>query len=164
MVRPNLPKHKMNHFNRTFTKYQVGLLVAAITLLALALRLINLGYSDLTFDETASYFVASKPLGEMLPYLLSAFHEHPPVYFVALAGWMELLGRGEVALRLLSVLCGVLSIPLMYQFGRKAIDVRAGVVAALAAGSRAGPHLLFADGADVYAVGCAGVVNVVARS
>ena len=83
--------------------------VLGITLLALALRVINLGYSDLTFDETASYFVSSKPLGEMLPYLLSAFHEHPPVYFVTLAGWMQLTGKGEAALRLWSVFCGVLS-------------------------------------------------------
>jgi len=67
----------------------------------------------------------------MLPYLLRAFHEHPPAYFVALAEWMQLVGSSEVALRLLSVFCGVLSIPLMYQFGRKAMNARAGVVAAL---------------------------------
>lgn len=149
MVSLNPLKHKMKHFNRTFPKYQVGLLVAAITLLALVLRLINLGYSDLTFDETASYFVASKPLGEMLPYLLSAFHEHPPVYFLALAGWMEVLGRGEVALRLLSVLFGTLSIPLMYQFGRKAIDVRAGVVAALLL-AVAPVHIFYSQTARMY--------------
>src|SRR5512136_1154844 len=117
----------MNRFSQASAKSGVTLLVAAITLLALVLRLINLGYSNLTFDETASYFVASKPLAEMLPYLLRAFHEHPPVYFLTLAGWIQLVGISEVALRLLSVFCGVLSIPLMYQFGRKAINARAGV-------------------------------------
>ncbi len=139
----------MNRFSQAFAKSGVVLLVAAITLLALVLRLINLGYSNLTFDETASYFVASKPLAEMLPYLLRAFHEHPPVYFLALAEWMQLIGISEVALRLLSVFCGVLSIPLMYQFGRKAINTRAGVVAALLL-AIAPVHIAYSQMARMY--------------
>jgi 4-amino-4-deoxy-L-arabinose transferase-like glycosyltransferase len=139
----------MNRFNQAFAKHRVVLLAAAITLLALLLRLINLGFSDLTFDETASYFVASKPLGEMLPYLLRAFHEHPPSYFVTLAGWMQLIGTSEDALRLLSVFCGVLSIPLMYQFGRKAINARAGMVAAVLL-ALAPAHIFYSQTARMY--------------
>jgi hypothetical protein len=139
----------MNRFNQAFAKHRAVLWVAAITLLALLLRLINLGFSDLTFDETASYFVASKPLGEMLPYLLRAFHEHPPSYFVTLAGWMQLIGTSEDALRLLSVFCGVLSVPLMYQFGRKAINARAGMVAAVLL-ALAPAHIFYSQTARMY--------------
>jgi uncharacterized membrane protein len=141
----------MNRFYQSFLTRRTVWLVMVITLLALALRLINLAYSDLTFDETASYFVASKPVGEMLPYLLHAFHEHPPVYFLALAGWMELLGKGEVALRLLSVFLGTLSIPLMYQFGRRAINARAGVVAALLLAITP-VHIFYSQTARMYAL------------
>jgi mannosyltransferase len=139
----------MNRLRQVFADPGIGLLIAAVTALALALRLINLGYSDLTFDETASYFVASKPLGEMLPYLLRAIHEHPPVYFVMLVGWMQLVGKSEVALRLLAVGCGVLSVPVMYQFGRKAINARAGLVAALLL-ALAPVHIFYSQTARMY--------------
>jgi len=95
-------------------------------LLALGLRLIQVGYSDLTFDESASIFIARKPLAEMLPYLLRAIHEHPPGYYVLLAGWIQLVGDSEVALRLLSVFIGTLSIPLMYRVGQAADPLAAG--------------------------------------
>ena len=38
--------------------------LGALTLAALALRLYQLGYSDLTFDESASIFIARMPLAE----------------------------------------------------------------------------------------------------
>ncbi len=141
----------MNRLRQALGGHGIALLLASITLLALALRLINLGFSDLTFDETASFYVASKPLGEMLPYLLRAVHEHPPVYFVLLAGWMQLAGTGEVALRLLSVFCGVLSIPLMYQFGRQAINPCAGLIAALLL-AVAPLHVFYSQTARMYAL------------
>jgi uncharacterized membrane protein len=56
---------------------------------------------------------------------------------------------GEVALRLLSVFYGVLSIPLMYQFGRKAINARAGVLAALLLAVTP-VHIFFSQTARMY--------------
>jgi len=94
------------------------MVVVAITALAFGLRLINLSRSDLTFDESASILIARKPLAEMIPYLLSAFHEHPPVYYILLSGWIQFAGQSEVILRFLSVVMGTLSIPLMYRWVR----------------------------------------------
>lgn len=106
-------------------------MVVAITALAFGLRLINLSHSDLTFDESASILIARKPLAEMIPYLLSAFHEHPPAYYVLLSGWIQIAGQSEAMLRFLSVVMGTLSIPLMYRWVREAIGSAAGMLAAL---------------------------------
>ncbi len=125
--------------------------LGALVLLALGLRLIQLGYSDLTFDESASIFIARKPLAEMLPYLLRAIHEHPPGYYVLLAGWVQLVGESEVALRLLSVFVGTLSIPLMYRVGRATLGERAGWLAALILAVTP-VHIFFSQNARMYAL------------
>lgn len=125
--------------------------LGALTLAALALRLYQLGYSDLTFDESASIFIARMPLAEMLPYLLRAFHEHPPGYYVLLAGWLQLVGDSEVALRWLSVFIGTLSIPLMYQLGRAVLSERAGWLAALIL-TVTPVHIFFSQNARMYAL------------
>lgn len=123
--------------------------LSVLVLLAFALRLFQLGYSDLTFDESASIFIARKPLAEMLPYLLRAIHEHPPGYYVLLAGWIQLVGDSEVALRWLSVFIGTLSIPLMFQLARAAWSERAGWLAALIL-TVTPVHIFFSQNARMY--------------
>lgn len=120
-----------------------------LVLLAFGLRLYQLGYSDLTFDESASIFIARKPLAEMIPYLLRAFHEHPPGYYLVLAGWTKLVGESEVALRWLSVFFGTLSVPLMYVFGRATLGKRAGWLAALIL-TVTPVHIFFSQNARMY--------------
>ena len=106
-------------------------LMVALVAVAFALRVRHLGVSDLTFDESASAFNAGQPYLEMFRYLLGAFHELPPGYYVLLRAWTFIAGRGEFALRYPSVILGVLSIPLIYRIGQRGLGSSVGVLAAL---------------------------------
>jgi mannosyltransferase len=106
-------------------------LMVALVGAAFALRVRNLGVSDLTFDECASAFNAGKSYLEMFRYLLGAFHELPPAYYVLLRAWTWLAGRGEFALRYPSVMFGVLGVALIYRIGRRGLGSGVGVLSAL---------------------------------
>ena len=123
--------------------------MSAITLLAFALRLISINNGDLSFDEAASALIARKSLGEMIPYLLGAIHEHPPGYYVLLSSWIRVAGDGEAMLRFLSVVMGTLSIPLMYRWAKETIGPVAGIVAALVL-SVAPVHVWYSQNARMY--------------
>ena len=106
-------------------------LSVALVAAAFALRVRNLGVSDLTFDEAATAFISAKPYPEMLKYLLGAFHELPPAYYALMRAWESVAGRGEFALRYPSVMFGALGVALIYRIGRRGLGTGAGVIAAL---------------------------------
>lgn len=56
---------------------------------------------------------------------------HPPFYYTLLHFWIAFLGSGAVAVRLLSVFVGTLTIPLLYLVGHRLVDSRAATLAAL---------------------------------
>jgi 4-amino-4-deoxy-L-arabinose transferase-like glycosyltransferase len=106
-------------------------LLVAVVAAAFAIRVRNLGVSDLTFDESASAFISAKPYPEMLKYLLGAFQELPPGYYMLLRAWEFFVGRSEFVLRYLSLIFGVLGVALIYRLGRRGLGTGAGVIAAL---------------------------------
>ncbi len=79
---------------------------------AWGLWLWRLDGSDLTFDETATYIVAARPLLDILAYLRGAIREHPPVYYLLMHVWMAGAGYGEFSLRLFSVCVGLVALAL----------------------------------------------------
>jgi 4-amino-4-deoxy-L-arabinose transferase-like glycosyltransferase len=97
--------------------------------LALILRAARLDLQPLWWDEGYSVWFAHHPLPEMLR--LTAQDIHPPLYYALLGGWSQLFGLAPVALRLLSVMVGVLAIPLAYAVGRWLGGRRAGLLAAM---------------------------------
>ncbi|HEU5317417.1 MAG TPA: glycosyltransferase family 39 protein [Chloroflexota bacterium] len=122
--------------------------LAAVTLLALALRLLRLGsLGDLEFDEIVSVRYAALPPGELLPTLAGALFEHPPVYYLLLGGWLGVSGsapasqEGDLMARALSVFPGALLVPLTYALGARVVGRRAGLLAALTVSL--GPLTLF---------------------
>lgn len=78
----------------------------------------NLNLGSLSFDESATYFVAYRPFGEILHYLRGAAQEHPPVYYLLIRGWMGLTGTSEFALRYFSLLVGMLVVAVGGWLGR----------------------------------------------
>ena len=104
----------MPRTGRTF-----GFLVA-ICLLALVLRVLQLDFQPLWWDEGYSVWFASHPLGQMAA--LTAQDIHPPLYYALLHGWTALLGTAPAALRLLSVVVGVVTIPLLYLAARQMLS------------------------------------------
>ena len=57
---------------------------------------------------------------------------NPPLYYFVLRGAMALWGRSEFATRYVSVLSGVLAVPLVYQFGRTLVQDEEQTLALLA--------------------------------
>jgi hypothetical protein len=90
-------------------------LIAWVLLLSATwgLWLWQLDASDLTFDESATYFVAHRPLLEIFSYLRGAVREHPPLYYLLVNGWMAVAGASEFSLRFLSVMIGMLAVALV---------------------------------------------------
>jgi len=73
--------------------------------------------SSLWLDEALSVNLASLPLGELSEALK---HDgHPPFYYVLLHGWIKLFGSGDVAVRSLSGLFGLATLPLVWILARR---------------------------------------------
>ena len=106
------------------------LLLLAIAMLALGLRLYRLDNQSLWYDEGFSVYLARMDLDEITS--RTAADIQPPLYYYLLHGWILLFGDSEWALRALSVLFGVLTVPVIYGVARLLFRSRAaGLLAAL---------------------------------
>ncbi|HET6964289.1 MAG TPA: glycosyltransferase family 39 protein [Acidimicrobiales bacterium] len=73
--------------------------------------------TPLWLDETISVNIAKLPLGQ-IPHALS--HDGaPPLYYVLLHLWMSLFGRSDFAVRALSGVISVASLPVFWMAGRR---------------------------------------------
>src|SRR5690606_13408352 len=84
----------------------------AVTVVAVTLGVVLRFVADtpLWLDEALSANIAALPLAD-IPDALK--HDgHPPLYYVMLHGWMQLFGEGDVAVRSLSGVLSVLTLPL----------------------------------------------------
>jgi mannosyltransferase len=106
-----------------------GILSVAILLLALALRLFLLDGQSLWYDEGVSAFMTPRTFAQIAE--ATAVDIHPPLYYWLLATWASVFGQGEVALRGLSVLFGVLTVWATYRLGLVVAGPAVGLVAAL---------------------------------
>ena len=81
--------------------------IAALMLLALAVRLWGLGDSDFWLDEACTYLFIKHPGG-----IFEALRAdvHPPLYFWMLKAWAGLFGDGVLSLRLPSALAGAAAV------------------------------------------------------
>jgi mannosyltransferase len=102
--------------------------VAAVLLLGLALRLFWLDAKSLWYDEAASLYFARQPLPDLI-YLTMTRDTPPPLYYLALHGWLRLFGDSVAALRGLSALASVLCLPLLYALARALTDRATALVA-----------------------------------
>jgi mannosyltransferase len=74
--------------------------------------------SALWLDEALSVNLAELPMGDIAGALR---HDgHPPLYYYLLHGWIGLVGNGDVAVRSLSGVIAVATLPLAYVAGRRA--------------------------------------------
>ncbi len=104
-------------------------LLTLITLLALALRILRLDFQPLWWDEGYSVFFATRDFWTMIE--RTAIDIHPPLYYAMMQVWINFFGTRAVALRLLSVVIGTATIPLLYVLARKLFtDQRIALVAA----------------------------------
>ncbi len=111
------------------TPHAARVSVAVLTLLAFALRVYHLDGQSLWYDEGFSVYLAQMSLREITA--RTAADIQPPAYYYLLHAWMTLFGRSEVAVRLLSVVFGVLTVPLAYLLARRMLSPAVGVTTAL---------------------------------
>jgi mannosyltransferase len=105
-------------------------LLGLALLLGLGLRLSGLGRESLWLDEGFSRTMARLDVPELVAYARTA-DRNPPLYGLVLHVWVGVFGDGEEALRLPSVLFGVLAIAALYAVGRRLGGEEAAALAAL---------------------------------
>ncbi len=100
----------------------------SVVALGAVLRLVALGHKSFWLDEITSVAIVQRPSAAFWHFL---WHEegNMAMYYVLLRPWLH-FGNSEAMVRLLSVLPGVLSIPLMYLLGKRLFGPRTGILAA----------------------------------
>ncbi|MBN1994757.1 MAG: glycosyltransferase family 39 protein [Anaerolineae bacterium] len=103
-----------------------------IILIAFALRLHNLTYHSLWFDEAISIHWARQTVPRILEVGFTLVEDRlPPLYYLTLKGWGGLFGFSETSVRSLSVIWGVLLIPVVTGIATLLFNRRVAVFAAL---------------------------------
>lgn len=94
---------------------EILVLAGVALLIGVATRFVT--RSSLWLDEALTVNYASLPLTELSSALK---HDgHPPLFYALLHGWMDLFGTSDVAVRALSGLFGLLTLPLIWILGRR---------------------------------------------
>lgn len=101
---------------------------ASLFLIAYLLRVWNLAGQELSFDEVATVFVARRSLPDILHYVAEATREHPPLYYLGMSVWFQLVGTTEFAVRYPSVLVGLLVVAWGVNQGRAFLGDKQGGV------------------------------------
>lgn len=96
---------------------KVLLVVATVAVLAASLVLRFWTRSDLWLDEALTVNIAGMPLHEIPSYLRR--DGSPPLYYYLLHFWMELFGTSDLAVRALSGVIGVITLPLIWLAGKR---------------------------------------------
>ena len=106
------------------------MIIFLILLTALILRLINLNQS-LWLDEAINVVYSQKYnfFDFLTVYSLGDFH--PPLYFGLLWIWTRIFGISEIAVRIPSVILGLLTVWVTYLIGKKLFNAKTGLIAAL---------------------------------
>ena len=113
---------------RSWSATRAWTVVAALTCAGLVVRLLLV--RGIWVDEAISVHQAHMSLSGMLQNL-RATDNHPPLFFLILWGTVRLIGSGELAVHIPSIIAGTLLIPAVYITGRELFDRRTGVLAAL---------------------------------
>lgn len=110
---------------------QAGALTGII-LLALALRVYRIEDQSVWTDDFFSIgYLGAPDLGTYVGLVASANEEHVPVYYAGQYLWAELFGPSAIRVRMLSIVFGLLTIPLVYGLARRIFSPGAGLLAAL---------------------------------
>jgi uncharacterized membrane protein len=126
----------------------VAAIVTAATVVGFALRLAVT--RSLWLDEATSVAQVQLPFAAMLADL-RATDVHPPLHHALLWVTVRVLGTGELAVRLPSIVLGTLLIPVLYLLGRELWDRRTGTIAA-ALGAVAPLAVWYSQEARMYAL------------
>jgi mannosyltransferase len=114
---------------KTFVSRNPALWLAFVVALGAALRLFRLGVRSFWLDEAISAMLARVDRHTFVSAIIHR-QANMALYYMLLRGWIH-FGSGEFALRSLSVLAGVATIPAIYLLGKQLFGARVGRIAAL---------------------------------
>src|SRR6478735_12328445 len=110
------------------TARQATFAAAAITLVAMGLRLFRIDAQSAWFDEAFTIHAAAAPWDGMMRILVDDF-AHPPLHTALVRWWFALFGVSVSGARLLSALFGTLAVPALYWLGTLLFDRRTALIA-----------------------------------
>ncbi len=99
-----------------------------ILTLAAVFRLYEMDFPDVWVDEANLILTAEQPVADLFGRLRA--DSSPPLYYLAVHAWSALFGDSAVALRMLSVISGVVLVGLTWWVARDLASSRAGLWAA----------------------------------
>ncbi len=135
-------------WRRAWARIRGHLPLAGAVALALATRLFRLTWPGIWGDEGFTIFLARSSLPDL--FVGTANDLHPPFFYLLLKAWL-LPGWSEVYVRLLPVLCGVLTVVLAFWIGRRLFDPVVGAWAAFYL-ALSPLHVLFSREVRMYVV------------
>jgi mannosyltransferase len=103
----------------------------ALVLISFALRVYRLDAQSLWGDEGWAIYHADQ--STVLGVLMDTYQagNNPPLYYLALRSWMQATGQSEFALRYLSLIFGVVTVPAVFVLGSRLVSTQVGLVGAL---------------------------------
>ncbi|MBV7331940.1 glycosyltransferase family 39 protein [Chloroflexi bacterium TSY] len=110
------------------SNHAVLILLCAIIALATFLRLYHLGMESFSYDEGIMIDATGNDFEEVL---VNIKRGRPPVLVIFGYLWVRIFGSTEAAVRGLSALAGILSVPLLFFLGRALFESRVGLLGAL---------------------------------
>ncbi|HEX7587613.1 MAG TPA: glycosyltransferase family 39 protein, partial [Anaerolineae bacterium] len=127
-----------------------------IVLLAFGLRVYRLGAQAIWWDESLSLYRATRDLSTILAntILIQNVVTHdlqPPLYFVLLHFFVSVSGVSEFALRFLSVMANVATVPVLFALARRWFSPSVGILAAFL-GALSPFYVWYAQEARPYAL------------
>lgn len=103
--------------------------VLAVALVAVVARFYDLGAESYWYDELIMARLVEMDWGPLLREM--AAETRPPLYVLLAKAWTGVFGTSEAGARSFSAVVGVLSVPLLYEVGRRLWGRGAGLAAAL---------------------------------
>jgi 4-amino-4-deoxy-L-arabinose transferase-like glycosyltransferase len=119
----------MIELRQSWSRYALGRLVPVL-FVALVVRLATIDTQSAWQDEGYTMALVQHPLSFQVPFSIN-YDIHPPLYYVLLHSWMNVVGFDLVQGRLLSVLCGVASILVLYAVAAILFDRATALCAAI---------------------------------
>jgi len=104
-------------------------LLFLIVAVGAALRLFRIDAQSAWYDELLSVSQSARSLTDLLRSLTTA-DIHPPLHHLILGAWYKVAGFGAMEARLVSVIFGTFSIPLLYLLARRFTDSATSLCAA----------------------------------
>lgn len=125
-------------------------MIFLILLFGLILRLISINQSFWLDEATSATVVRDLSFADIFTkFLPNDFH--PPLYYLLLKLWVTGWGVSEISTRLLSVMCGLLTVYFVYLIATKISSKRVGVLASILLVT-SGLHIYYSQEARMYSM------------